>query len=186
MVIAISANAQKTTENIFEKVSKKVKSQKLYEIQVIKNKPLSKKTNCLTYKCENNLKTSFCNNNSDENYVEFQELGHIENTKITIVKKLNYNQEFYILLNKNNCNVLTLDGLPLRIEKTNLFIVNNNPSTDQRKKIQILQQKDGQLSLLGEVIFPEKIKLKSFISFDSNEVYIVDEKNQIWKTVIKK
>jgi len=180
------ANAQKTTENVFLKVSGKVKTQKLYEVQLVKTKPPKKKPNCLNYKCSNGSKTSFCNDDSDENYVEFQELGYIEKTEIIVLNKFTYNEEFYVFLNKKNCNALTLGGFPLRIEHTNSFIVYNDPSTDQRKTIQILQMENGQLRPSGKIVFPEKIKLQKFLCLTLNEVYILDEKNQVWKTTIKK
>lgn len=185
IVFTTFANAQKSLENTFLKVPQKVKSQKLNETQLVKSKQPKKKANCLTYQCDNNLKTSFCDNDSDENYVEFQELGIIQKTEIVVINKFNYNEEFYILLNKKDNKSLILDGFPLRIENTNFFIVYNNPSTDQKKKIQILKIENGKMNLYDEIIFPKKIKLEKFIRLESNQVYILDQKNQLWKTTIK-
>ncbi|MTH15101.1 hypothetical protein [Flavobacterium sp. LC2016-01] len=186
LIFTAFAHAQKSSENTFSKVSQKIKAQKLIVTQLVKSKLPKKKPKCLIYQCNPNLKTSFCNDDSDENYAEFQELGYIVNTDIFVINKFTYNEEFYILLNKKDCKSLTLDGFPLKIENTNFFIVYNNPSTDQRKKIQILKMENGKMSRVGEIVFPEKIKLQKFIRLESNEVYILDEKNQLWKTIISK
>lgn len=186
LVFAIFANAQKQHENTFLKVSEKIKAQKLNEVLLLKTKQPKKKPNCLNYKFSNNLKASFCNDNSDENYVEFQELGYFEKTDIIVINKFTYNEEFYILLNKKDGKNLILDGFPLRIENTSFFVVYNNPSSDKRKKIQILKIENGKMNRVAEIVIPEKIKLQKFIRLESNEVYILDEKNQLWKTTIKK
>ncbi|KAF2336142.1 hypothetical protein [Flavobacterium daemonense] len=186
LIFTVCVNAQKYSENTFLKVSKKIEPQKLIETKLVRSKLPKKKPKCITYQCNTNLKTSFCNDDSDENYVEFQELGYIMNTDIFVINKFTYNEEFYILLNKKECKSLTLDGFPLKIENTNFSIVYNDPSTDQRKKIEILKMENGKMSQFGKIVFPEKIKLKKFIRLDSNEVYILDEKNQLWKTIISK
>lgn len=185
LILTTYSNAQKKSDRAFFKVSKSIKAQKLNEVQIAKSIQPKTKPTCLTYKCNSNSKVSFCNNDSDENYVEFQELGYLEKTEIIVINKFNYNEEFYILLNKKDCKSLVLDGFPLRIENSNFFIVYNNPSTDQRKKIQILKMENGKMNLYDEIQFPEKMKLQKFLRLDQNEIYIIGQNNQIWKTTIK-
>jgi hypothetical protein len=184
-VISVLANAQGSLPRKFFKIATVINPQRLNEVNLTKGFSLNKDSKCLNYVCSENAKVSFCNDKSDENYVEFQELGNIEKTELIIINKFTYNEEFYILLNKSNCKVVTLEGFPLRIENTDLYIVYNNPSTDKNRKIQILKMENGNILLQDEIIFPDEIRLKKILRLEQNEIFILDESNQIWKAIVK-
>lgn len=186
VLFSVFANAQDSLPRKFLKITSVVKPQRLNEVKLTKGFPLNKESKCLSYKCNENEKVSYCNVKSDENYVEFKELGKIERTELIVINKFTYNEEFYILLNKRNCKAITLEGFPLRIENTNQYIVYNNPSTDKAWKIQILKIENGNISLQDEIIFPEGIRPKKVLRLERNEIFILDDSNQIWKTVVEK
>ncbi len=182
LLVFSKVNAQ--FNNQFIKVDKTVHEQTFREIS-IKKSNTKLKNNCFQYKCKNNFEIKFCNNKSEYNYVEYHELGKLKNTDIIIINKLTYNEEFYILINTENCKIVTLYGLPLRIGNSNNYLVYNNPSTDCPYSIKILQIKDENIKELDEIIIPNYISPKKVICVDKLEIYLLDNKNQIWKTKIK-
>ena len=185
-IFSVFANAQDSLPRKFYKITSVIKPQRLNEVKLVKGFPLNKDVKCLNYICGENVNISYCNDKSDENYVEFQELGKIENTELFIINKFTSNEEFYILLNKRNCKAIILEGFPLRIENTDRYIVYNNPSTDKAWKIQILEIENGNIYLQDEIIFPDEIHLKKVLRLEQNEIFILDDNNQIWKTILKR
>lgn len=185
-VFSVFANAQDSLPRKFFKITSVIKPQKFNEVKLIKGFSSNKDAKCLNYECDENVNVSYCNDKSDENYVEFQELGKIENTELIVINKFTTNEEFYILLNKRNCKAITLEGFPLRIENTDQYIVYNNPSTDKAWKIQILKIENGKVNLQDEIIFPDEIRPKKVLRLEENEIFILDDSNQILKTVVNK
>ena len=178
-------NGQKLLERKFTKVDNKIIPQKLSEIHLKKTLDKSKKTNCLSYNCSGNLKISYCNYKTEDNYVEYQELGTFDHSKIIVVEKMTYNEESYILINQKLCTQITLHGFLLKIEKSNKYVTYNNPSTDKPYIIQIINIISGITTIQDEIILPEYIKLKRLYSLKSNEAYILDVKDKLWKTTIR-
>lgn len=168
----------------FIKIDNKIKNQNLTELKIEKKKSNITKDS-LNYYCNPNLKLSYCNNNSDENYVNFEELGIIKNSKITVIHKTTFNEEFYILLTQDNCKAITLKGFPLKIDNSNQYIVYNNPSTDNPFIIQIINITNGNVDIQDEIILPNYLVPKRLLRIYNSEVFILDNKNQIWKTTIK-
>lgn len=185
-VFSVFVNAQDSLPRKFFKIVSVIKPQRLDEVKLTKGFPLNKAAKCLNYECGDNANVSYCNDKSDENYVEFQELGQIEKTELIVINKFTSNEEFYIVLNKQNCKTVTLEGFPLRIENTNQYIVYNNPSTDKAWKIQIFKIENGNISLQDEIIFPDEIQPKKVLRLKDKEIFILDDSNQIWKTVVTK
>ncbi len=176
-------NAQSKRQ--FTKVKNSVNEQKLYELAIEKLNT-KKKNGCLIYKRNDNIAVKYCDNKSEDKYVEFDELGKIKNTDIIVVNKFTYNEEFYILINPKKSKTLTLYGFPLRIENTNKYLVYNNPATDIPYSIQILEMKNGEMKLIAEILYPINITIKKVLRVDDSEIYILDNKNQTWKTSINK
>lgn len=185
-VFAFFANAQDSFKREFFKTEELINPQEFNGVILTNNLPSNKNSECLNYECAENTNVSYCNENSDENYVEFQELGKIEKTELIVINKLTYNEEFYVLLNKRNCSEIILEGFPLRIENTNKCIIYNNPTTDKAWKIQILKIENGNAYLIDEIIVPDNIVPKKVLRLEQNEIFILDNNNQTWKTVVKK
>ncbi len=176
-------NAQSKIQ--FTKVQNSVIEQKLHELAIEKINT-KKKNGCLIYKRSDNRAVKYCDNKSEDNYVEFDELGKIKNTDIIVVNKFTYNEEFYILINPKKSKTLTLNGFPLRIENTKKYLVYNNPATDIPYSIQILEMKNGEMKLTAEILYPSYITIKKVLRVDDSEIYFLDSKNQTWKTSINK
>jgi hypothetical protein len=175
--------AQDLSFNTFNEVDSIIEPQIIFEVLITKELENKEDSNCLIYECKKYNTILYCDENTDENYVEFQELGRINNTEIVVINKFTYNEEFYILIDKKDCNAITLDGFPIGIENTNLYIVYNNPPTDHPWKIQILKIDDG-IFLLNEIAIPYHIRLKKVLRVDQFELYLQDINNKIWKTYL--
>ncbi len=183
LLLISTTNAQSKRQ--FTKVQNFVNEQKLYELEI--EKLNTKKINgCLIYKINENINIKCCDDKSEENYVEFNELGKIKNTDIIVVNKITYNEEFYILINPKKNQTRTLYGFPLRIENTNKYLVYNNPATDIPYSIQILEMKNEEMKIIEEISYPNNITIKKVLRVDDTEIYILDNKNQTWKTSINK
>lgn len=186
LLFCTSTNAQTPLKRLFIKIDQKINAQKLNEISINTNSNITKKDDCLHYYCNSNSELLFCDNYSEENYVEYKELGIIKNSEIIVVQKMTYNKEFFIMINQKLCNQITIKGFPLKIENSDYYVVYNNPSTDEPFIIQIIKITNGIFILQDEITLPEYIKPKRFFCLDDNKVFILDEKNQIWKTNIQK
>ena len=185
LILTIFSTVNAQSKRQFIKVEVPVIEQKLNELVI--EKLNSKKNNgCLKYKQNGNVEVKYCDNKSEDNYVEYDELGKIKNTEIIVVNKFTYNEEFYILINPKESKTLTLYGFPLKIENSNKYLVYNNPSTDIPYSIQILEMKNGEMKKIDEILYPIDITIKKVLRVDKSEIFILDSKNQVWKTSINK
>ncbi len=185
LILTIFSTVNAQSKRQFIKVEVPVIEQKLNELVI--EKLNSKKNNgCLKYKQNGNVEVKYCDNKSEDNYVEYDEHGKIKNTEIIVVNKFTYNEEFYILINPKESKTLTLYGFPLKIENSNKYLVYNNPSTDIPYSIQILEMKNGEMKKIDEILYPIDITIKKVLRVDKSEIFILDSKNQVWKTSINK
>lgn len=185
LILFIFSTTNAQSKRQFIKVTNSINEQNLNEL-VIEKLNTKKNKGCLIYQKNNKIEIKYCDDKSKENYVEFDELGKIKNTEIIVVNKLTYNEEFYILINPKESKTLTLYGFPLRIENTNKYLVYNNPATDIPYSIQILEMKNGEMKIIKEIVYPNNITIKKVLRVNENEMFILDNKNQTWKTSINK
>jgi hypothetical protein len=185
LILSVISIINAQSKRQFIKVINSINAQKLNEI-VIEKVNTKKNKNCLIYLKNNKVEIKYCDDKSEENYVEFDELGKIKNTGIIVINKFTNNEEYYILINPKESKTLTLNGFPLRIENTNKFIVYNNPATDIPYSIQVLELKNGEMKFMKEIVCPNNISIKKVLRLNENEIFILDNKNQTWKTSINK
>ncbi|MEL1241996.1 hypothetical protein [Flavobacterium flavipallidum] len=150
---------------------------------MVKNQRKYRGKNTLLFDCVNKKRLKYSDNESDENYVKFEELGVIKNS-IIVIQKTEYNSEKYILLEIKSCRQLVLEGFPLRIENTEKYLTFNNPGTDEAYKIQILEYKNDFFEIEHTITFPKEILPKRILKVDNKEVLVMDRENRIWKTVL--
>ena len=148
---------------------------------MVKNERKYRGRNTLLFDCDNKQQLKYSDDESEENYVKFEELGVIKNS-IIVIQKTEYNSEKYILLETKNCRQLILEGFPLRIENTEKYIVLNNPGTDEAYKIQILEYKNEFFEIKHTISFPKEIIPKRILKVGDKEIFIMDIKNRTWKT----
>ena len=185
LILIIFSTVKAQSKRQFIKVEIPVIEQKLNEL-VIEKLNTEKNNGCLKYKHNGNVEVKYCDNKSEENFVEYDELGKIKNTEIIVINKFTQNQEFYILVNPKQSKILTLFGFPLKIENSNKYLVYNNPSTDIPYSIQILEMKNGEMKKIDEILYPKDIIIKKVLRVEKREIFILDSKNQVWKTTINK
>ena len=172
------------SQNKFSLVNDSIKNQKLEEISMVKNERKYRGRNTLSFECDNKKNLQFADEDSNENYVKFEELGIIKNS-IIVIHKTEYNSEKYILLETKSCRQLVLEGFPLTIENTEKYIVLNNPGTDEAYKIQVLEYKNDFFEIKHTILFPKEILPKKILKVDNKEVFIMDVENRIWKTTLQ-
>lgn len=172
-------NAQ--LKSTFTKVVTPVKEQKLNEL-ILEKINTRKNNGCLIYNFHNKMEVKYCDDKSDENYVAFDELGKIKNRDVIVLNKFTYNEEFYILINPKENKTLTLYGFPLKIKNSNKYLVYNNPATDIPYTIQILEFKNGKMKMIKEIFCPNTISIKKVLRVNETEIFVLDNKNQTWKT----
>jgi len=168
------------SQNKFIQLNDSISKQKFEEISMTKNERKYRGRNTLSFECENKKVIEFSDNDSDENYVKFEELGVIKNS-IIVIQKTEYNSEKYILLETKSCRQLILEGYPLRIENTEKYIVLNNPGTDEAYNIQILEYKNDFFEIKHIISIPKEIIPKRIQKVDTKEVFIMDTENRMWK-----
>lgn len=171
------------SQNTFTLVNEKINEQKFEEMSIEKNQRKYRGRNTLLFECDNKQELKYSDDESDENYVKFEELGKIK-TSIIVIQKMEYNSEKYILLETKKCRHLILEGFPLRIENTETYLVFNNPGTDEAHKIQTLEYKDDFFEIKHTITFPKEIIPKKVIKVENEEVFVLDVANKMWKTVL--
>lgn len=169
------------SQNKFFLVNDSIEKQKLEEISIVKNERKYSGKNTLLFDCINKQQLKYTDDESEENYVKFEELGVIKKS-IIVIHKIEYNSEKYILLETKSCRQLILEGYPLRIVNTGKYIVLNNPGTDEAYRIQILEYKDEFFEIKHTISFPKEIIPKSILKVDNKEMFVMDIINRTWKT----
>ena len=46
--------------------------------------------------------------------------------------------------------------------------------------------KNGEMKIIKEIVYPNNITIKKVLRVNENEMFILDNKNQTWKTSINK
>ena len=172
------------SQNKFSLVNDPIKKQKLEEIPIIKNQNKHLGQNTLRFECDTKEIIKYTDNDSDGNYVKFEELGVIKNS-IIVIQKINYNSEKYILFETKSCRQLVLDDFPLRVENTEKYLVFNNPGIDEAYQIQILEYKNDFFEIQYTVTIPIEIIPKGILKVDHQELFLMDQENRVWKTTLK-
>ncbi len=172
------------SQNKFSLVNDSIKKQKLEEIPIIKNQNKHLGQNTLRFECETKEIIKYTDNDSDGNYLKFEELGVIKNS-IIVIQKIEYNSEKYILFETKSCRQLVLDDFPLRVENTEKYLVFNNPGIDEAYQIQILEYKNDFFEIQYTVTIPKEIIPKGLLKVDHQELFLMDQENRVWKTTLK-
>jgi len=184
LILLTSVFVEAQNQNTFMEVNILIQKQKLEEVLIKKNERKYRGKNTLVFECDTKKQLKFSDNDTDENYVKYEELGVIKNS-IIVIQKIEYNSEQYILLETKSCKQLILDGFPLKIENTEKYIVLNNPGTDEEYKIQILEYNNNFFEIKNTIVVPKKIIPKQILKVEQKELYLLDTENKIWKTILK-
>jgi hypothetical protein len=171
------------SQNNFSLVNDSINKQKFSEISLVKNLRKYRGRNTLLFECNNKQQIKYSDDESDENYVKFEELGKFKKN-IVVIQKTDYNSEKYILLDTINCRQIILDGLPLKINDEEKYIVFNNPGTDEKYKLEVLEFRSDFFEISNTIIFPNEILPKRILKVSNKEVYVLDKENKIWKTTL--
>jgi hypothetical protein len=117
----------------------------------------------------------------DSENVEYNIIGDIKNSSLTLIHELGPNTEEYYFIDRQTAKIDTLAGYPVFATNKKDIVCLQGAGTDINQKIQIGQfineqyLKRGMLQLKDE-IYPEYI-----FWFDSNTLYIEDSREHYWK-----
>lgn len=112
-------------------------------------------------------------------------LGDIKGTKLSLIKRTDYNKEEFFLINRSTGNIDTLIGQPVFAPNLQDFACINNPGTDEKQQIQVCEIKNG--SVKTRVLLKGKADtfLEDISCISRNSLLTKDSKGNYWKLIFK-
>jgi hypothetical protein len=120
----------------------------------------------------------FVDDTTVRNYYEYNYIGDIKNTKLTIVKGMSYNEEEFYIVNRLTGSIDTLIGLPVFASNMIDFACINNPATDQNQRIQFCEIKNGKIKTRIYIKLPDQVFLVKLSCINRNNVSAEDNKGK--------
>ena len=147
---------------------------------LIRNTDVKKQSGVLIVPVVGLNSASFKDDYSDENSHQFEYLGDVKGTQLSLIKWNNYNKEEFYLISQITGGIDTLIGYPVFAPNMRDFVCINNPGTDEEQYIQICELVNGspntRLFLRGKkgTVFVEVscINRNTVIIKDSKDKYL--------------
>ncbi len=127
----------------------------------------------------------FKEDSSDENFHEFEYLGDIISTKLSLVKRINYNSEEFYLINRTTGTIDTLVGLPVFASNIRDFACINNPGTDEKQQVQVCEVKNGSVNTRVFLNGKADTFLEDISCITRNSILTKDNNGKYWKLNFK-
>jgi hypothetical protein len=127
----------------------------------------------------------FKDDSSDENYHEFEYLGDIKGTELSLVKLTDYNSEEFYLINRLTGTIDTLVGLPVFAPNLRDFACINNPGTDEKQQIQVCEIKNGSVKTRVFLRGKADTFLEDISCINRSSLLTKDYKGNYWKLNFK-
>ena len=127
----------------------------------------------------------FKDDNSDENFHEFEYLGDIKGTRLSLVKRPDYNSEEFYLINRSTGAIDTLVGLPVFAQNMRDFACINNPGTDEKQQIQICEIQNGFVKTRVFIKGKADTFLEDISCIKRNSILTKDNMAKYWKLNFK-
>ena len=120
-----------------------------------------------------------------ENFHEFEYLGDIKATKLSLIKKTEYNSEEFYLINRTTGTIDTLVGLPVFALNIRDFACINNPGTDKKQQIQICELRNGFVNTRAFLKGKADTFLEEISCVTRNAILTKDNNGKCWKLIFK-
>lgn len=111
----------------------------------------------------------------------YEYVGDIKDTKLSLVKFLTPNDEDYYLINRITGGIDTLLSAPIFSEDGIHFVCANNPGTDQKQYLQIGELVDGAVHIKGRINGKLGVRYLTIGCVYSNYVLVTDDDRKFWK-----
>jgi hypothetical protein len=185
LILTISAAAQRRISSDYAEI-KKAQYDSCDKISnLLVNGRKRKQSGKLTIPLAGRPARVFKDDNTDENFHKFAYWGDIKGTKLSLVKRTDYNSEEFYLVNYSTGSIDTLIGEPVFAKNRRDFACINKPGTDEKQQIQICEISNG--SVYTRVYLSGKADtiLDEIICISRNSVFTKDNNGKYWRLNFK-
>ena len=112
---------------------------------LVANAQIKKQAGLLRIPIEAKAAKIFKDENSDRDFHVFKYLGDVKGTKLSLVQRIEYNDEYFYLVNRMTGAIDTLIGQPVFARNMRDFICVFNPGTDEKQRIQVCEMINGRV-----------------------------------------
>lgn len=180
LTTTISLTAQRQISSSYTKI-KNAQLDSCINTEYLKlNTQIIKQAGKLTIPIQGKTPKVFQDDNSDEIFHEFEYIGDIKATKLSLVKRAGYNSELFYIVNRSTGTVDTLIGQPVFAQNMRDFACLNNPGTDEKQQLQICELKNG--SVNTRVFLDGKVDtiLEEILCINRNSISTKDNEGNCW------
>lgn len=183
--LTISVTAQRQISDGFTEITRTQFDSCSKVSFLVTNMRIKKQAGRLTVPVYGKPAMVFKDDKSDQNFHQFEYLGDIKGTKLSLLKRIDYNSEEFYLINRSTGGIDTLIGLPVFAHNMQDFACINNPGTDERQQIQVFEIKNGFVKRRGLLNGKADIFLESISCINRNSILVKDNKDKYWKLIFK-
>jgi hypothetical protein len=180
LTTTISLTAQRQISPSFTKIKNAQFESCINTVYLKINTQIIKQAGKLTIPIPGKNPKVFKDDNSDENFHEFEYIGDIKETKLSLVKRTSYNSEVFYIVNCSTGSVDTLIGRPVFAQNMRDFACLNNPGTDEKQQLQICELKKG--SVKTRVFLHGRFDtfFEDIICINRNSISTKDKEGNYW------
>jgi hypothetical protein len=181
LTLTISATAQRRISYGFAEIKNIQYDSCSKTSYLVPNKQIKKRSGKLAVPICDRPGMVFKDESSNENFHEFEYLGDIKGTKLSLVKRTDYNSKEFYLINRSTGTVDTLIGLPVFAHNMRDFACINNPSTDEKQQIQVCEIKNSFVKTRAFLKGKADTFLENISCISRNSILIKDNMDKCWK-----
>jgi hypothetical protein len=185
LTLTLPANAQRRISYGYTEANKSQFDSCNKTSYLIVNTQIKKQAGKLTVPVSGKPAKVFKDDSSDENFHEFEYLGDIKTTKLSLVKRTDYNSEQFYLINRSTGIIDTLIGQPVFAHNMRDFVCINKPGTDEKQQIQVVEIKNGSIKTRVFLKAKADTYLEDVSCIDRNSILTKDNKGRYWKLNFK-
>lgn len=116
---------------------------------------------------------------------DYEYLGDLKDTKLSLVKCMEPNDEYCYVVNRTTGDVIILLSEPVFAADGIHFVCANNPGTDEKQHIQIGELVDGTLHMKGTINGKVGVTYLQIGCVYSDYVLLTDQGNKYYKLTFK-
>ncbi|MDB5203766.1 MAG: hypothetical protein JWQ27_3175 [Ferruginibacter sp.] len=148
---------------------------------LVANPQITKQKGKLTIPMPGRAAQILKDDHSDEYFHEFEYLGDLRSTMLSLVKRTDYHHETFYLINRASGRIDTLIGLPVFAGNLRDFACINNPGTDEKQQIQTGTIKNGSVAQVNFIKPLSGIFITGIACVTKNSLLITGDKDDYWK-----
>lgn len=183
--LTISAIGQRRVSYRYTEINKTQFDSCVKTSYLIASPQIKKQAGKLTIPVSGKDSKIFKDDNADENFHEFDYLGNIKGTKLSLVKRTDYNSEEFYLINGLTGTIDTLIGQPVFAQNMRDFACINNPGTDEEQQIQVCEINNGVIKTRLYLNGKKDTFLENISCIYRNSILTKDNKGKYWQLKFK-